>query len=399
MTDLREQLKTAVCESVDRIVGDLVAVSRDIHAHPEENFVEFHAHEVLTQLAGDHGLAPVRSAYGLDTAYSVEAGSRGATVAVLCEYDALPGIGHACGHNIIAAAGMGAGLALAAVAEEAGGRLRLMGTPAEEGGGGKIEMARAGAFAGVDAAMMVHPYDRDMGRMNAIAVQHVLARYEGFAAHAAVSPHLGRNALDAAVLGYMNVAALRQHILPTERIHGIFLKAGDKPNIVPHEAEMDWYVRSATIESLQPLKRRVASCLEASAAATGCSCSLEWVKNPFADVVDNVPMLAAYAANSARFGRNLVTEVEHGKGGGSTDMGNVSYLVPSIHPMIKVAPEGTSLHTPEFAEHAVSEAATSAILDGAKTMAMTAIDVWLDAALRDEMRGFFGDGRVPEGVL
>jgi len=399
VSDLKEQLKSAVCDTIDRLVGDLVAVSRDIHAHPEENFVEHHAHDVLTQLAGDHGLAPVRGAFGLETAYSVEAGSRGARVAVLCEYDALPGIGHACGHNIIAAAGMGAGLALAAVADEAGGRLRLMGTPAEEGGGGKIEMARVGAFAGVDAAMMVHPYDRDMGRMNAIAVQHVLARYEGHAAHAAVAPHLGRNALDAAVLGYMNVAALRQHIRPDERIHGIFLKAGDKPNIVPHETEMDWYVRSATIESLQPLKRRVSACLEASAVATGCSCSLEWVKNPFAEVVDNVPMLAAYAANSARFGRHIVTEVEHGKGGGSTDMGNVSYLVPSIHPMIKVAPEGVSLHTPEFAEHAISEAATSAILDGAKSMAMTTIDVWLDAALREEMRGWFGDGEIPDGVL
>jgi len=399
VTDLREQLKTAVCESVDRIVGDLVAVSRDIHAHPEENFVEHHAHEVLTQLAGDHGLAPVRSAYGLETAYSAEVGSRGATVAVLCEYDALPGIGHGCGHNIIAAAGMGAGLALAAVAEEAGGRLRLMGTPAEEGGGGKIEMARAGAFAGVDAAMMVHPYDRDMGRMNAIAVQHVLARYEGFAAHAAVSPHLGRNALDAAVLGYMNIAALRQHILPNERIHGIFLKAGDKPNIVPHEAEMDWYVRSGTIESLQPLKRRVSACLEASAAATGCSCSLEWVKNPFAEVVDNVPMLAAYAANSARFGRHLVTEVVHGAGGGSTDMGNVSYLTPTIYPMLAVAPRGVSLHSPQFAEYTKSKEADKAVLDGAKIMAMTVIDLWTRPDMQTAVRESFGDGRVPEGVL
>lgn len=396
---LRESLKQRACDAIDALAGDLVSISHDIHAHPEENFVEYHAHEVLTQMAADNGLPVTRSAFDLDTAFDVSVGREGATVAVLCEFDALPGIGHACGHNIIAAAGMGAGLALAGLAEEAGGRLRLMGTPAEEGGGGKIEMARKGAFDGVDAAMMVHPSDADTARMNAIAVQHVLARYVGEAAHAAMSPHLGKNALDAAVLGYMNIAALRQHIMPTERVHGIFLKAGEKPNIVPWESEMDWYVRSDTIETLQPLKRRVSACLEAAGHATGCHCELEWVKNPFADVVDNVPLLGAYVANSAKFGRMLTTEREYGFGGASTDMGNVSYLTPSIHPMIAVAPRGVSLHTPEFADHAVTDAATKAILDGAKIMAMTAIDVWTTDALRAEMREYFGDGSIPDGVL
>lgn len=396
---LRESLKQRACDAIDALKSDLVAISHDIHAHPEENFVEYHAHEVLTQMAADNGLPVTRHAFDLDTAFDVSVGREGATVAVLCEFDALPGIGHACGHNIIAAAGMGAGLALAGLAEEAGGRLRLMGTPAEEGGGGKIEMARKGAFDGVDAAMMVHPSDADTARMNAIAVQHVLARYVGEAAHASMSPHLGKNALDAAVLGYMNIAALRQHIMPTERVHGIFLKAGEKPNIVPWESEMDWYVRSNTIETLQPLKARVAACLEAAGHATGCHCELEWVKNPFADVVDNVPLLGAYVANSATFGRMLTTERQSGFGGASTDMGNVSYLVPSIHPMIAVAPRGVSLHTPEFADFAVTEDATRAILDGAKIMAMTAIDVWMTDVLRTEMQDFFGDGSIPEGVL
>jgi metal-dependent amidase/aminoacylase/carboxypeptidase family protein len=214
-----------------------------------------------------------------------------------------------------------------------------------------------------------------------------------------MSPHLGKNALDAAVLGYMNIAALRQHIMPTERVHGVFLKAGEKPNIVPWESEMDWYVRSNTIETLQPLKARVSACLEAAGHATGCHCELEWVKNPFADVVDNVPLLGAYVANSAQFGRMLTTERQSGFGGASTDMGNVSYLVPSIHPMISVAPQGVSLHTPEFADYAVTEEATRAILDGAKIMAMTAIDVWMTDVLRAEMREFFGDGGIPDGVL
>ena len=242
-TQLRESLKQRACERIDALKNDLVGISHDIHAHPEENYEEHFAHKRLTDAIGDNKLDVTRKAYDIDTAFDVAVGSKGATVAVLCEYDALQGIGHACGHNIIAAAGLGAGLALAGLAEEAGGRLRLMGTPAEEGGGGKIEMARKGAFAGVDAAMMIHPSDRELARMNAIAIQHCLVKYTGEAAHAAVSPHLGRNALDAAVLGYMNIAALRQHILPTERLHGIFLKGGEKPNIVPREAEMDWYVR------------------------------------------------------------------------------------------------------------------------------------------------------------
>jgi amidohydrolase len=398
-TQLRESLKQRACERIDALKNDLVGISHDIHAHPEENFEEHYAHKRLTDAIGDNKLDVTRKAYDIDTAFDVAVGSKGATVAVLCEYDALPGIGHACGHNIIAAAGLGAGLALAGLAEEAGGRLRLMGTPAEEGGGGKIEMARKGAFVGVDAAMMVHPADRELARMNAIAIQHCLVKYTGEAAHAAVSPHLGRNALDAAVLGYMNIAALRQHILPTERIHGIFLKGGEKPNIVPRETEMDWYVRSNTIETLQPLKERVAGCLHGGAHAAGCHVDLQWQPNPFADIVDNIPLLAAYVSNSAQFGRMLTTEYMAGTGGGSTDMGNISYLTPSIHPMIAVAPEGVSLHTPEFADYATNEEATRAILDGAKIMAMTAIDVWTNDALAAEIKASFGDGFIPEGVL
>ncbi len=192
----------------------------------------------------DEGLAVEAHAYGLDTAFVARAGSTGPTIAVCCEYDALPGIGHACGHNIIAAAGLGAGLAAAVVADELGGRVVVLGTPAEEGGGGKVHMIDAGAFDDVDAAVMVHPAGGDLRAMNVIAVHRVLVTYHGQAAHAAAFPHKGRNALDAAVLGYMNVAALRQHIRPEERLHGIFTEAGDKPNIVPARAAAEWYVRA-----------------------------------------------------------------------------------------------------------------------------------------------------------
>ncbi|MEY2766144.1 MAG: hypothetical protein RL552_1049 [Actinomycetota bacterium] len=393
------ELKSRACADIDARAADLISASHDIHAHPELNYEERFAHDLLTKMIDDAGYGVTRGAYGIDTAFETKVGSTGLNVAVLCEYDALPGIGHACGHNIIAAAGLGAGLALAGLAADAGGRLTLMGTPAEEGGGGKVEMAREGAFKGVDAAMMVHPADRDLARMNAIAIQQAIVKYYGQAAHAAVSPHLGRNALDAAVLGYMNVAALRQHIRPTERVHGIFTKAGEKPNIVPRETEMDWYVRSDTIETLQPLKKRVTACLEASAAATDCRVEMMWDTHAYADIVDNIPLLDAYAANSTAIGRPLTSAYLPGTGGGSTDMGNVSYLAPTIHPMLAVAPRGVSLHSPQFADYTKSKDADKAVLDGAKIMAMTVIDLWANAELQRNVKDAFGDGTVPEGVL
>ncbi len=394
------QMKQQVCADIDSRSADLISISHEIHAHPELNFEEKFAHDILTQYIADSKLKVNRGAFELDTAFDVSVrGGDGPTVAVICEYDALPGIGHACGHNIIATAGLGAGVALSAVAELCGGNLRLMGTPAEEGGGGKVEMARKGAFKNIDAAMMIHPSDRDLARMNAIAIQQLFVRFAGLAAHAAVSPDKGKNALDAAVLGYMNVAAMRQHIRPTERVHGIFTKAGEKPNIVPREAEMDWYVRSDTIETLQPLKARIAKCLEAGAMAADCTISFDWQKNTYADLVDNLPLLTSYVQNSAQLGRDLTTDLLPGTGGGSTDMGNLSYLVPSIHPMLQVAPHGVSLHSAQFAEFTASKDADKAILDGAKIMAMTAIDMWLSETLNSEVQKAFGDGAVPEGVL
>ncbi len=394
------KVKQQVCADIDSRSADLISISHEIHAHPELNFQEKFAHDILTQYIADSKLKVDRSAFELETAFDVSVrGGNGPTVAVICEYDALPGIGHACGHNIIAAAGLGAGVALSAVAELCGGNLRLMGTPAEEGGGGKVEMARKGAFKNIDAAMMIHPSDQDLARMNAIAIQQLFVRFEGLAAHAAVSPDKGKNALDAAVLGYMNVAAMRQHIRPTERVHGIFTKAGEKPNIVPREAEMDWYVRSDTIESLQPLKARIAKCLEAGALAADCTVCFDWQKNTYADLVDNLPLLTSYVQNSVQMGRALTTDFLPGTGGGSTDMGNLSYLVPSIHPMLQVAPRGVSLHSAQFAEFTASKDGDKAVLDGAKIMAMTAIDVWLSETLNSEVREAFGDGAVPEGVL
>jgi metal-dependent amidase/aminoacylase/carboxypeptidase family protein len=226
--------------------------------------------------------------------------------------------------------------------------------------------------------MMVHPAGSDLALMNVIAIHQMKVQYHGEAAHAAAFPHKGRNALDAAVLGYMNVAALRQHIKPNERIHGIFTHAGDKPNIVPSFAAAEWYVRSPTLTSLEKLKPRVVACLEAGAQAAGCEMEIEWQDPAYADMVDNRAMLELYTANAASTGRTLI---DPGGGAeqvvGSTDMGNVSYVVPSIHPMIKVAPAHLSIHTPEFAEYTASADGDQAVLDGAKAMAMTVADLWL----------------------
>ncbi len=392
-----EALKQAVCDRVDALAPRLVHASRAIHDHPELNYEEHFAHQTLTDLLIEQGVTTTRHAYGIDTAFDATAGSEGPTIAVLCEYDALPGVGHACGHNVIATAGLGAGLAAAYVAEQAGGRVRIMGTPAEEGGGGKVKMARAGAFDDVDAAMMVHPADADLITIDCIAIQELEVEYHGKAAHAAAAPWEGRNALDAAVLAYMNIAALRQHIRPNERIHGIFTKSGDKPNIVPSDAAMDWYIRSGTIESLQPLKERVVICLESAAAACGCTMDHAWVGETYADMIDNMPMVRSYIENAARLGRTVLDPVTSGRHVvGSADMGNISYLVPSIHPMIKVAPDGVPIHSVEFAEWAGSAEGDKAVVDGAKAMAMTIVDLWTSAELREQMLAHFD--RRPRGV-
>ncbi len=364
---------------VDALSECLFDVSHQIHQTPELCYEEYHAHNLLCDTLVDAGLQVQRSAFGLDTAFIAHAGSSGPNIAVICEYDALPEIGHACGHNIIAAAGLGAGLATATMAEELGGRVSIIGTPAEEGGGGKCLMLQRGAFGGVDAAMMIHPANHELTRINAIAVEQILATYTGRAAHAAASPHMGRNALDGAVLGYMNVAALRQHIHPDERVHGVFSHGGDKPNVVPKDAASEWYVRAPQIEGLERLRERVVACLEAGAQAAGVEINCQTTAPIYADMIDNGVLLQRYIANADEVNRVVRTPELDAAVVGSTDMGNVSYAVPSIHPMIKVAPSEVAIHSPEFADYACSHSGDQAVLDGAKIMAMTIADLWMDA--------------------
>ena len=406
-------LKQQVVDAVDERAAALVEVSHRIHERPELLFEERFAADLLATALEDEGFEVERRAYGMETAFvgrprsadgagdgrgdgdgdgRAHAPDPGPLVGVLCEYDALPGIGHACGHNIIAAAGLGAGLAAATVASQAGGRVAVIGTPAEEGGGGKVIMGDRGAFDALDAVLIIHPAGTDLLVPDVIAIANLEVTYSGVGAHAAAAPHRGRNALDAAVLGYNAVAALRQHIEPTERVHGVFKQAGDKPNIVPDHTVAEWYVRSATLASLQPLKERVLACLEAGATAAGCTMEVRIMAPEYSDLRANLPLAELYRANSAQLGRVPADTTPGTRLVVSTDVGNVSYLVPTIHPMMRVAPADVSLHSTEFARWAASPEGDLAVLDGAKAMAMTAVDLWLRPDAMAEVRAAFDPG-------
>ncbi len=386
--------KERVCAEVDALAPALLEISHEIHGDPELAFHEHKAHDRLVAMLRAHGLETTENAHGLSTAFSAEAGDVGPVIGVLCEYDALPGIGHACGHNIIAAAGLGAGLAAATIARALNGRVRILGTPAEEGGGGKVLMAQRGAFEGLGAALMVHPAGADLRRMHAIAIQQLWVTYEGAAAHAAAAPQRGRNALDGAVLGYMNVAALRQHIRSDERIHGIFTEAGEQANIVPRHAAARWYVRSPTLRRLDLLKTRVQACLQAGADAAGVSIGFDWREPVYADLQDNPVLVDRYVKNAAALGREVIEPADATAVIGSTDMGNVSHLVPSIHPMIAAAPANVAIHTEAFAEYAAGPSGDAAVLDGAKALAMTVVDCWTDAEVLVAAQQAFDDAHA-----
>ena len=387
------ELKKQVCDVIDTMAGELVEASHAIHANPEIAFEETFAHGLLTDKVAEHGLEVERHACGLDTAFisSFGADNKGdATVGILSEYDALPGIGHACGHNIIATTGLGAALALSKLGGNLPGRVRYLGTPAEESGNGKELMARQGAFDGLDAAMMVHPAGVDLITMPSLAVNEVRVTYTGKPSHASAMPHAGINALDGLVTAYQSIAQLRQHIKQSERIHGIFNEAGLAPNIVPDRAVGTFYVRAENGLALADLKKRVQNCFEAGALAAGCEVQIDWALGDYLEIKDSWPIAQRYQQNAESLGRDFFPIEKMPSGGaGSTDMGNVSHRVPSIHPMIACAPPSVVIHNPEFAKWAGSETGDKAVIDGAKALAMTAIDVLTDQALMQDAKAQF----------
>ncbi len=386
---MTDSIYAAIAGRVDELAEELNEVSLAIHANPELAFKEEFACRTLTASLEQHGLEPESGVFTLPTAFESQLNPQhdGPTVAILAEYDALPGIGHACGHNIIAASALGATLALQAVAEQLPGRIRMLGTPAEEKGGGKELMARAGAFDGVDAAMMIHPAGVNLSSMPCICVAEVEVIYHGKSAHASAMPHKGVNALDGLLLAYQAISNLRQHIRATERIHGIITEGGAAPNIVPDRSAGQFYVRAANEKDLGKLKPRVQSCFEAGAKGSGCEVEVNWAGVDYLDLNTNWPLADQFQAHAETLGREFVPFEEAVKfGAGSTDMGNVSYRVPSIHPMLAVAPPNVVIHNPEFAKWAGSEKGTQAVLDAAKAMAMTTADYLLSPPLQDQAR-------------
>jgi amidohydrolase len=385
-----ELLKRDVAAAVDGMRAELLELSHAIHQEPELALEEFKAAKRLSDAVASHDLPVQRGAFGVKTAYASEFGKdSGPAIAVLSEYDALPGVGHACGHNIIATAGLGAAMALAKLGANLPGRVRYLGTPAEERIGGKEIMARGGAFEGVDAAMMIHPANVDLVAMPCIAVSEVDVTYFGKAAHASAMPYRGVNALDAVVSAYQSIAQLRQHIRQTERIHGIITEGGLAANIVPERAACRFYVRARDMHELAALKKRVQACFEAGALSTGCRLEMQWVSD-YLDLKTNWPMANAFAKNFEALGRELTPLSSIPPGfAGSTDMGNVSHRVPSIHPMIGVAPAHVIIHNAEFARWAASDKGDAAVIDGAKSLAHTALDLMCEDGLMARVRADF----------
>jgi len=348
---------------------DLVALSHRIHAHPELCFEETRSSAWTAGVLADGGLDVETGVGGLDTAFVARAGSGPLHLAICAEYDALPGIGHACGHNIIAAAAAGAGLALAPIADDLGLTVSVIGTPAEEGGGGKIYLLEAGVFDGIHAAMMVHPASVDVLRPRVSAVSHFIVEYTGRGSHAAAAPQLGVNAADAFVVAQVAIGLLRQHLRSTDQVHGFVTHGGDAANIIPARATGDWMVRALDLDELLELLPRVQRCFESGALATGAKLHTEDVCPPYSHMVHDDDLVELYRRNAQALGRSYGTD----DATFSTDMGNVSLAIPSIHPTIAIESAGAVIHQPEFAAAAVNASADRAVVEGALALALTAI--------------------------
>ncbi|MFD8569155.1 M20 family metallopeptidase [Streptomyces sp. NPDC059639] len=369
--------KTVVQKRIRSAERELLDLSHRIHAHPEQAFEEVRASGWVAERLSAAGFDVEHGCYGLPTAVRATVGSGPLHVALCAEYDALPEIGHACGHNIIAAAAVGAGIGLAALADDLGLTVTVLGTPAEEGGGGKVLMLDRGAFDGVDAAMMVHPAAAETDAMPGTAVSQFDIGYRGTPAHAGAYPERGVNAADAMTVAQVAIGLLRQQTTSTDRIQGIVTEAGSAANVIPESSQGRWIVRSDTLEALTPLKTRVTRCFEAGALATGCELTVSPVGPDYADLRPDPTLLALYRANAETLGR---TFHDGATAGAATDMGNVSHAVPTIHPMLGLDCAPAVNHQREFTAACVTPTADRAVLDGAIAMAWTAADL---AAARD----------------
>ncbi|QUH02282.1 amidohydrolase [Saccharopolyspora erythraea] len=370
-----DTVKRDIASRVRAAEAELVGLSRRIHANPELAFEEVRASRWVAEALAGGGFDVEHGCYGLPTAVRAIAGTGPCHVVVCAEYDALPGMGHACGHNIIAAAAVGAGLGLARVADDLGLTVTVLGTPAEEGGGGKVLMLERGAFDGAHAAMMVHPAAQEAAALRGSAVSVFDVEYRGRPAHAGAHPELGVNAADAMTIAQVAIGLLRQQTREVERIHGVVTGGGLAANVIPDCSTGNWIVRSDSSEHLSALKGRVLACFEAGAVGSGCELEIRPSCPDYADLVHDRDMVALYQANATALGRRFPEPGEGPLVGAATDMGNVSHRVPSIHPMLGLDCLPAVNHQPEFAAACATPAADRAVLDGAVALAWTAADV------------------------
>jgi amidohydrolase len=375
-------LADGVTDAAGRATDTILRQSHDLHAHPEIAWEEVRSCARVAGDLADAGFAIEENYAGLSTAFAARRGSGPLHLAVCAEYDALPGLGHACGHNVIAAISTGAALALAPYVDDLGITLSVFGTPAEEGGGGKIEMLDRGGFDGVHAAAMVHPGPVDVARAEPYAVSHSHIRYDGKAAHAAAYPDRGINAADAFTVAQVAIGLLRQQLPNQVRVHGIMTSGGEAPNAIPQRTEGRWYVRAGSLAELDGLEQRVNRCFEAGAWATGCELTITPESKPYAEFRNDDALLDLYVRRAEERGRRFSTGADSLMNRASTDMGNVSQRIAAIHPYIGIDSLPAVNHQPEFAAAAVTAAADRAVVDGAGALALTLLDAATDPRTR-----------------
>ncbi|MEM8923816.1 MAG: amidohydrolase [Actinomycetota bacterium] len=367
-----------------RAAGDaLVGLSHHLWDHPELAFEEERAAAACVDVLTDAGFAVETGIADLETAFVGTYGSGPLTVGICAEYDALPGVGHACGHNMIAASGLGAGLGLARVADDLGLTVRVLGTPAEEGGGGKITMAEAGVFDGVHLAMMIHPAPLESDVFPTLASSQCEYHLHGKAAHSSLAPQEGVNAADAITIAQVAMGLLRQHLQPGDQVHGIVTEGGEAPNIVPRKASAKYIVRAPTLEAVKVLQPKIARCFEAGALATGSQLVIDGPSVPYSEFLHDDEAAVLYRRNAEALGRTFGARPT--KGAASTDMANISLLMPTIHPSLGLDCAPAVNHQPEFAAHCRTEEADESMLHGAIAMAWTCIDAATDDGMRQRL--------------
>jgi amidohydrolase len=391
---LADALKNSIDAAVERRKEELCDLARRIHGSPELAFHEHRAAAWISEVCERHARRVERPFGGLDTSFRARLGGGGPHVAILAEYDALPEIGHACGHNLIAAGAVGAFLALAEVEGALPGSVSLIGTPAEEGGGGKIRLLEAGVFEGVDAAMMFHPFDRDLVAHPTLATTWVEMSFHGRPAHAAVAPHEGNSALTACMDTFRLIDGQRVHMKDGVRVHGFIKHGGDAVNIIPERAVCQFSVRGFTMPDLEKVRGVVERCGRAAAMASDVEVRIE-ARQGYRNMRNNGPLGERFAQHLRELGRQPKMS-DPSVGTGSTDMGDVSHAVPAIHPWLAICELGeTMCHEREFAACAVSDRGMAGMLIAAKAMARAAADLLVDDALRAETRAWFDTVDAP----